>query len=255
MLARYDAECRGARESATATWSLFLDPVWVGAFSGVHGLISWRPGSPLSPADVDELIARSIAAFRGKAVADLEWKVRHHDAAFALHDRLLAAGFKPDPAETIMMGASAALAAGETRHVVRAVGEDGDVLGDLQRIHDMHSVVWPDRRRSRPEVLPEQVPEMFFVEIAAQVVGAGRIETTAGSKVAFLFGGAVHPDWRGRGIYRALLIHRARLALARGCDLIAADCTEYSRPILAASGLQAITTTAPYVLDTALLPR
>lgn len=237
-----------------ATWSRFLDPVWVGVFPGGHGLISWRPVGALSADDLDALIARAVAAFAGRRLTSLEWKVRHHDEQPLLHERLLAAGFEAGADETIMMGEAAALAAGDVRHEVVAVGERGDALADLQRIHDLQLASLPQMRRERPAVVPAVVPAMFFVAAGEQVVGAGRIETIPGNPVAFLYGGVVHPDHRGRGIYRALLVRRAHVALERGCEFISSDCTEYSRPILAASGLRAVSTTAPYVLTADRLP-
>ena len=60
-------------------------------------------------------------------------------------------------------------------------------------------------------------------------------------------GGATDPDWRGRGLYRALTAARARSALARGVRYLHSDCTEMSRPILERAGLVAVTTTTPYV--------
>ena len=65
--------------------------------------------------------------------------------------------------------------------------------------------------------------------------------------VASLFGGATAPAWRGRGIYRALTAARAQAAAQAGCELIYAECTLFSRPILERAGLRAITTTTPYL--------
>jgi ribosomal protein S18 acetylase RimI-like enzyme len=79
------------------------------------------------------------------------------------------------------------------------------------------------------------------------MVGAGRLEPVAGSDFAGLWGGAVRPRWRRRGIYRALTAARARSALAHGKTLMHSDSTEYSRPILERSGLTKVSTTTPYI--------
>jgi GNAT superfamily N-acetyltransferase len=68
-----------------------------------------------------------------------------------------------------------------------------------------------------------------------------------GTAFATLWGGSTLPAWRGRGIYRALVSHRARLADARGFSLLQVDASDDSRPILERLGLEAITTTTPYV--------
>ena len=49
------------------------------------------------------------------------------------------------------------------------------------------------------------------------------------------------------GIYRALVSARAASAVERGIRFIHSDSTDMSRPILERSGLQAVTTTTPYV--------
>ena len=68
-----------------------------------------------------------------------------------------------------------------------------------------------------------------------------------GTDFAGIWGGSTLPDYRGRGIYRALVAARASSAVERGIRFIHSDCTDMSRPILERSGLQAVTTTTPYV--------
>ena len=77
-------------------------------------------------------------------------------------------------------------------------------------------------------------------------MSAGRLEPVAGTEVAGIWGGATRPEWRGRGIYRALTAERARAALRLGKRYLQSDSTEFSRPILERSGLVRVTTTTPY---------
>ena len=69
----------------------------------------------------------------------------------------------------------------------------------------------------------------------------------AGTEFAGIWGGATRPEWRGRGIYRALTAARARSALALGKRLMHSDSTEFSRPILERAGLVKVSATAPYM--------
>lgn len=78
------------------------------------------------------------------------------------------------------------------------------------------------------------------------MVSAGRLEPVPGTDFAGMWGGATLPEWRGRGIYRALTARRAQSAHARGKTLINSDSTEFSRPILERSGLIKVSTTTPY---------
>ena len=88
--------------------------------------------------------------------------------------------------------------------------------------------------------------ELWVAEADGEMVAAGRLEPVAGTQFAGLWGGATLPDWRGRGIYRALTAARARSALDAGFTLVNSDSTAYSRPILERSGLVAVSTTTPY---------
>lgn len=88
--------------------------------------------------------------------------------------------------------------------------------------------------------------ELWVAESEGQMIGAGRLEPVRESEFAGIWGGAIRPEWRGRGVYRALTAARARSALQAGKTLIHSDSTEYSRPILERSGMVRVSTTTPY---------
>ena len=58
--------------------------------------------------------------------------------------------------------------------------------------------------------------------------------------------GTTAAEWRRRGIYRALVAHRATLAAARGFRYLATDASEDSRPILERLGFVPVTSVTPY---------
>ena len=80
--------------------------------------------------------------------------------------------------------------------------------------------------------------ELWVAESQGQIISAGRLEPVRGSQFAGLWGGATGPEWRGRGVDRALTAARARSALRAGKMLVHSDSTEYSRPILALTNHQ-----------------
>lgn len=86
-----------------------------------------------------------------------------------------------------------------------------------------------------------------MAEADGAVISTGRVEIVEGTQVAGVWGGVTHPDWRRRGVYRALTAARARWAHERGVAYLHSDSTEFSRPILERSGLVAVTTTTPYI--------
>jgi GNAT superfamily N-acetyltransferase len=78
-------------------------------------------------------------------------------------------------------------------------------------------------------------------------VSSARLEVVPGTEFGGLWGGSTLQRWRGRGIYRALVAHRARIAVERGIRYLQVDASEDSRPILERLGFVAVTTTTPYV--------
>ncbi len=88
--------------------------------------------------------------------------------------------------------------------------------------------------------------QLWAAEVDGRMVAGGRLEPVAGSVFAGLWGGAVLEQWRGRGIYRALVAARARAALELGRTYLHSDSTEYSRPILERSGLVKVSEKVTY---------
>lgn len=104
-----------------------------------------------------------------------------------------------------------------------------------------------------PELLSRQVEgtpvEVWGAEVDGRMVSAGRIEIVPGTPFAGSWGGATLPEYRGRGIYRALTAARSRSVIARGVRWIHSDSTEFSRPILERGGLVKVTETVPWIWE------
>nr|WP_202486440.1 GNAT family N-acetyltransferase [Streptomyces sp. SID4985] len=221
-------------------------------------VVGWHRGFVTGPRDLgvygtelDALIARQrdFYAARGEAV---EWKTRAHDLPTDLTDRLAAAGFVAEDSETVLVGRSSDLAADP-------VLPDGVTLRqvaarpDLQRIAAMESAVWgedwswlADDLAARIENAPDNTV-VLVAEAGTEVVCAAWLVFKDGIDFAGLWGGSTLKEWRGRGIYRAMVAHRAQLAAARGVPYLYVDASADSAPILNRLGLHAVTTTTPYV--------
>ncbi|WP_406459277.1 GNAT family N-acetyltransferase [Streptomyces sp. NBC_00876] len=202
-------------------------------------------------AELDLLIARQRDHFarRGEAV---EWKTRGHDLPEDLTDRLRAAGFVPEEQETILIGRADEMAAdpvlpdGVTLR--RVTGE-----ADMRRIAVMESDVWGedwgwlgDDLIARVATAPDEIA-VYVAEAGGEVVSAAWLVFRTGTEFAGLWGGSTLAAWRGRGIYRALVAARAKLAVARGTRYLQVDASDDSAPILSRLGFHAVTTTTPYV--------
>lgn len=253
LLAAHDRLIRGEREVAGASGHAQLGPLWLADFGG-YGMVSYQ-GVELAEANLAELIAASTDWFSERGITEFEWKTRGHDDLPELDPALRAAGFAPDPVEVVMIGEPAMLAApGELPaplQLRQAGTGPASLADDVAAVARLHDAVFersgPDRQERTIAILTErpETMQLWLVADGDQAICAGRVDLEP--PVAGLFGGATAPDWRGQGIYRTLTAARARSAAAAGCELIYAECTPYSRPILERAGLRAITTTTPYL--------
>ena len=256
LLEAHDEDLRTEAELDTATDLARIGPLWLGRF-GERGFASYRDLDGAAGAELDELIHAVIAHFSADPeLVSFEWKTRGHDAPADLGSHLVAAGLVAEDPETVMIGEAAALAtnaAPPTGVTIRRAGETGDLDGDVRNVGVLHREVFGPDSPNRDELLMATLTadpegnELWLAETGGRVISGGRLVRVRGGRFAGLFGGATAPDWRHAGVYRALTAARARSAMAMGAQLVYAECTEFSRPILARSGLVAVTTTTPYV--------
>jgi GNAT superfamily N-acetyltransferase len=219
-----------------------------------QGFVTYRDLGGLDGDALDALIARQRDYFaaRGEGV---EWKLHGHDLPASLPDRLVAAGFAPEERETVVVGLAGPLAAAELTPPDGVLLTEVVADADLARIADMESAVWGIDRGWQAEALAKEIaadPSSITIVAAVtegegEVVSAGWVRYVTGTGFATLWGGSTLAAWRGRGIYKALVAYRARLAVARGYTYLQVDASDDSRPILERLGFVALTTTTPYV--------
>ncbi|MDT0436617.1 MULTISPECIES: GNAT family N-acetyltransferase [Streptomyces] len=207
--------------------------------------------SDLDAAHADAAIAEQIAHF-GALGREFEWKLYGHDLPVDLGRRLRAAGFTPEPEETLMIAEVAALdldaAPPEGVRLVPVTDADG-----VRLVADVHEKAFgTDGSRMRRQLLARltDAPEGVVAVVAMagdEPVSAARMELVPGTRFAGLWGGGTVEGWRGRGVYRALVAHRARAAVERGYRYLQVDASSQSRPVLERLGFAPLTTTTPYV--------
>lgn len=260
LLAAYDAQLRTDAEVAGALAVERAGPLLIATFPGGRGFVTYRN---LGVADdaagaerLRDLVALAVAHLDADpSLVEVEWKTRGHDIAPGLHDALLDAGFEAEEPESIMIGEARALIGAPTPPgvVIRRVTAPDEVRA-ASFCTDRGFGVAPDAARADERV--ESVArgagstdctQMWVAEVDGQMVSAGRLEPVTGTEFAGIWGGATIPEFRGRGIYRAVLAARAEAALSIGRTLIHSDSTEDSRPILERSGFVRVSTTTPYV--------
>jgi hypothetical protein len=216
-----------------------------------RGFVLYRDLAGLQGAAVDDLIARQIHAF-AKSGQRFEWKLHGHDLPTDLPQRLRAAGFVPEEEETVVIAPA--------NEIAGRPGLPDDVSlrqvtarDDLERIAALEEAVWGEPHGGLADMLEAELNAdanglaIVVAEAADEVVCAGWVRFEHGTEFATLWGGATLPVWRGRGIYRATVTHRATLAVERGFRYLEVDASSASRPILERLGFIAVTTTTPYV--------
>jgi GNAT superfamily N-acetyltransferase len=218
---------------------------------GDRGWVEYRDLGGFEGRELDRLIARQVRTFAERR-EPFEWKLHGHDRPADLAERLRSAGLVPEDVETVVIAPVAAVSAEASVPegvTVREVYE----RADLERIAEMEQAIWKEDHGWLADNLGQERaadPDGLTIVVAEagdRVVCAGWVRFPSGTEFATLWGGATRPGWRGRGIYRALVAYRARLAAQRGRRYLEVDASDASRPILERLGFVAVTTTTPFV--------
>jgi GNAT superfamily N-acetyltransferase len=253
-LGAYDQQLRSDAETPSAESVTRLGPLRLVTFSGGRGFITYRDLGGADRPAIARLVEEALAHYREQpGITRVEWKTRGHDRAPGLHDALVRNGFEPGEPESIMIGEATALLAVDAPLPegveLRCVTSEADVRAMSAMQEEIFGGGFADemadallRRLSFGDGM-----ELWVAEAEGTIVCSGRLEPVPGTEFAGIWGGATRPEWRGRGIYRALTAARARSALAHGKRLIHSDSTERSRPILERAGLVKVSTTTPYL--------
>ena len=153
-------------------------------------------------------------------------------------------GFVPGEERTVLIGRTAELAACPVLPggvVLRQVTADED----MQRIAGLQSAVWGqdwnwlgENLIARIAAAPQGIA-VLAAEADGDVVSAGWLAffQPGADSFARLLGGSTLPSWRGRGIYRALVVARAQRAAARSVKYLHVDASHESAPILRRLGI------------------
>jgi GNAT superfamily N-acetyltransferase len=255
LLATYDAQVRTAMSEREPDGVSFD---WDGPLlraTGMHrGFVCYRDLAGLTGAALDELIERTCAFFDARGES-FEWKTHGHDQPEDLTDRLRAAGFVAEEIENVFVGVAAELS-GLPSEVPGIEIRELTEPADFHRVGAMESEVWggpandwdwlADDLIARRAADPKNL--LVFAAFAGQeLVSAAWLVRNPGTEFAGLWGGSTLAAWRGRGIYRALIARRAKVAAGRGTRYLQVDASPDSTPILQRLGFVKITTTTPYV--------
>lgn len=229
---------------------------------------AWVMFARLPAEQADALIAAEVAHFATLGQA-FEWKWHGLDTPPDLPERLLRQGFRADEAEALMVlpthspaaltlaSHAAAVPGAGAAATLCQVGRDTDVAAGVRATVQLQEQIWgrhfdwleADLRAAFDA--PDTAIDLWLARAAGTTVGSGWTIGQAGSAFADLHGGGLLPDWRGRGLYTALLGARVNAARSRGVQTLHVDAATMSRPILRRKGFIFICETVPYHRATA----
>lgn len=264
LLATYDRQIRRVPDPQPGfEVELLAEPAPMLRMTSVGGDDPWGGGvfwCDLDESTADAAIESAVAHFSALG-REFEWKHYGYDRPADLTDRLRAHGFEPDEEEALVIGevavvrerlAGAAEPAGVTFRRLRT-DPDG-AAEDWQGINALGRAVWGEDTSGMNAAVaasiaadPEGTSMWLAVAEDGTVVCAARANFHRGTGFASLWGGSTLEEYRGRGIYKALVSRRADEAAERGYLFLQVDASPDSRPILERLGLRTLTSTTPWM--------
>jgi GNAT superfamily N-acetyltransferase len=218
---------------------------------GKWGWVEYRDLGNPDRDELDRMIRAQIDRFAERG-DPFEWKFHSHDGPPFLEERLLAAGFVAEDLETVVIAETAAVVAAPAEPPADVVIREVTERSDFDRIDRLETAVWGERSHLARMLDEERAADadaisIFVAEAGDVVVSAGWVRFPSATEFATFWGGSTLPEWRRRGIYRALVHRRARLAAERGRRFLEVDASPDSEPILRRVGFRPVTRTRPYV--------
>jgi GNAT superfamily N-acetyltransferase len=194
--------------------------------------------------DVAAAVAWTREESRRREHRDLTWWVGGSATPADVMQQLLALGLQVDEEEPLLTGMVASAPPPAVPGVeVRRVETLEDYLAALEVDWEVWKTSAAERRERRvlehdrwPPMHASGVVHHYAAFLDGERVGFGRaidMETAVA-----LFGGAVLPEARGNGVYRALVRARWEHAVARGTPLLVVQAGELSAPVLDGLGFR-----------------
>jgi GNAT superfamily N-acetyltransferase len=193
--------------------------------------------------DVEAEVEWTRSECRRRGLETVEWWVGWHAEPSDLGERLLSQGLVPDdPPSLTGLTCRNEPAAGPADVEVRLIETIDDQLAALEVDWEVWNVPAAERvrrreiERGRFDAL-RAVSQHYAAFADGRLVGFGRGEDLEGGGTA-LMGGAVLPEARGRGVYRALVRARWDHAVEQGTPLLVVQAGPMSEPILTSLGFE-----------------
>jgi GNAT superfamily N-acetyltransferase len=244
LLARFDAEMR-IDPPAEAGFRFERSNAVLRAMGPYHWIVWWT----FDAGQCDHAVRCEARTFQA-AGSNVEWKIYGHDAPSNLASALERHGFVADDPETLMVLDDLSIAGCEMPEIL-PTGFELQRVQDEQGLGDFVSVTAQGFAQDASWMMTALPPQLFVVDAHAAAfvarvdgrpVGGGRLECPPGRSFASLWGGTTIAEFRGHGVYRALVAARVLHARRAGYPYLLVEARESSRPILEGLGFIPLTT-------------
>jgi GNAT superfamily N-acetyltransferase len=206
-------------------WSAIDDVGW--------SEIAW---SHLDGTNVNDVIAAQIEHF-SSAGQGFVWRVYDTDLPQDLGSRLGLAGFRLTGTSELMIAQVADVPTEVDLLPGVSLVPANDSVG-IDRLIEVHEKVFETdhsqlRRTLRAQMASSPwLSELVVVMAEGTPVSSARVEFLPDRDFASLWGGSTLPEWRGKGLFRAMVAYRAQKATNRGYTYLYVIASPQSRPIL-----------------------
>ena len=192
--------------------------------------------------EVDEVVAEVRGLLRERGRTSTQWEIGSAAEPAGLADLLLGRGVRwdsdPFAVALVLQAPPPAAPEGPEARAVATLEEYAKAVETQNLAFGMP----PEQAAAHSDLLPARFHDpnrvMHAVWLDGRLVAAGSCALTPHGLL--LYGGATHPDARGRGAYRALIAARWQTAAARGTPALLTQGGSMSRPILERLGFQAV---------------
>jgi GNAT superfamily N-acetyltransferase len=197
----------------------------------------------------DRAICQQIDYFEGIG-QDFEWKVFDYDPPADLKDRLAAYGFEVEEAEAIMvfdLSASPDFLLQPVIHDIRRINSTAKITDVMLVERQVWNEDFTDLEAYLTGILAHEPEKMniYVAYVNNQPVSSAWIYFPPHSQFASLWGGSTLSEFRGQGLYSALLAVRIQEAIRRKVSYLTVDASPMSRPILEKFGFEIIANSYP----------
>lgn len=189
-----------------------------------------------------EIVEQTRARFVARGCHQATWEVGQHATPSDIENQLLKFGMVPDEPEPVAVGmvlAKPLVAPTASAVMVKPVETLDEYLACMEVAQVCFGTPHEENAQQQFELLRAEKQKSRWIAFlnGRAVAMADAIHLDCAT---VLSGGATLPDFRGQGVYRALLAARAAYAAKRGAPLLVTQAGSMSRPILRKLGFEEV---------------